>query len=874
MELHFNNTTLNIGVNDNSYRYRAIMGDHAITLYYSLPEHIEIPLGAWCEFQGERYTLESPENFKKNGSRNFEYTLVMESVQSKLKKYKFRNPIDHRLKFSFTAKPHEHLQMLIDNLNLRDSGWEMGQYIDAVEKPIQYNFTSCDAALQQIAETFNTEWEVVGKVIHLRKVEYNKDNSLSLSYGRGNGFKPGVGRSNFNNSKPLEVLWVQGGDRNIDASTYKSKELLLPKNQTLEYEGRTYLSDTDGYSIRRSDKPQQSFEEGGLDLSHIYPSWEHTVTAVTGEDSKWDIFAKNTTALPHNSPESLNYRNYRIKGESATVIFQSGMLVGKEFELMQDDTTLTGYVHAERKFMLVSQEIDGQVMPSQTYKPVVGDKFKVFGVTLPDTYICDSATKTGASWDMFKEAAKYLYENETPRFSFTGELDGIWAKKDWLNIGGKIKLGGYVAFSDEHFQIEPILIRIIGVKDYVNNPHSPTIELSNNTVGGSISSDLGKIEENEVVVDDLYKDSIRFTKRRWRDAVETMGMIEDLVGNLSDTVDGLQFTSPISPITVRTMSLLIGDESLQYKAPSLVVVYNNTTKVLTASSSMISHQTLGKPKILQAGNTSGGKSWISSAYTSPALTDQAKSYYLYLRASKTSLSAEPYLTETPQPFSGDSVNYNLLVGILSSEYESERSFATLFGYTEILPGRITADEMVIQADKTTIADGSGNKVAIFSGIDGGLVELTNVKVNGFFSQRFHTQTFISNDFLDLSFSYNVILKPRYVSETYSVVKLPYDSKYDGCVFKLLCMSEAGIMVVVHPDHQGVQKLYSTQPIFTTTKTNQSTSSELVVMMSDVGAYSYVELLQVTKDMIIVLKQSAATTKGMSSSTYGIDNFYE
>ena len=62
----------------------------------------------------------------------------------------------------------------------------------------------------------------------LRKVEYNKNNPLPLSYGRGNGFKPGVGRSNYGDTPPIEILYVQGGTDNIDPSKYKSSELLLP----------------------------------------------------------------------------------------------------------------------------------------------------------------------------------------------------------------------------------------------------------------------------------------------------------------------------------------------------------------------------------------------------------------------------------------------------------------------------------------------------------------------------------------------------------------------------------------------------------------------------------------------------------------------
>ena len=47
--------------------------------------------------------------------------------------------------------------------------------------------------------------------------------------------------------------------------------------------------------------------------------------------------------------------------------------------------------------------------------------------------------------------------------------------------------------------------------------------------------------------------------------------------------------------------------------------------------------------------------------------------------------------------------YHLLVGVLNSEYDGERSFATLYGFTEILPGRVTTDK-VVSADGNSFFD--------------------------------------------------------------------------------------------------------------------------------------------------------------------------
>ena len=95
MKIYHNDTEiLDIAVDDSSYRYRAIKGDHNITLYFSLAEHVEIPIGAYCVFEAETYTLEKPESLKMKHSRNFKYTVVFESSQAKAQRFKFRNPVE------------------------------------------------------------------------------------------------------------------------------------------------------------------------------------------------------------------------------------------------------------------------------------------------------------------------------------------------------------------------------------------------------------------------------------------------------------------------------------------------------------------------------------------------------------------------------------------------------------------------------------------------------------------------------------------------------------------------------------------------------------------------------------------------------------
>ena len=172
---------LEVAVDDNSYRNRRIMGDNNITLYFSLAEHIEIPVGAYCMFEGERYTLERPGNLKMKHSRYFEYTVTLDSPEAKAKIWKFRNTVDGRLKFSLTAKPKEHLQMFVDNMNRRDKGWTVGECIEGTEKLISYDHVYCYEALSLMASELDTEFLIKGRQVSLCKVQYNRDSPLPLS---------------------------------------------------------------------------------------------------------------------------------------------------------------------------------------------------------------------------------------------------------------------------------------------------------------------------------------------------------------------------------------------------------------------------------------------------------------------------------------------------------------------------------------------------------------------------------------------------------------------------------------------------------------------------------------------------------------------
>lgn len=696
---------LDIEVDDGSYSYREIMGRDDLTLYFALTSFVEIPVGSYCVFQNVTYYLLKPESLTLRHTRNWEYTLTMETYAGLLQTAIYQNPDDRRLKFFVTGPAATHLDLLVRCLNGKRSGWSYESTVDtSLEKAVGYDFGNCKEALQLIADGFETEWEIIGKKIILGKVEHGKATPVSMSYGKGNGFLPGVERRNYNDEIPLSRLFVQGGDRNIVFSRYGSKTLMMPKGVTVGYDGekfsweggysqskaKTFTTDSDGASVSLVGATSEC--DGALDCSEIYPKWVGTVSEVIVVDAKKNLydFVDNTIPL------TLDYAECATS-ETMTVIFQTGALAGREFDVAFTKRKADVVVN---RFAIVPATIDEVDMPSASFAPASGDKYIVFHCSLPQSYINDPDTHTGAEWDVLRKAVAYLWDSCRPRFSISGKMDGIWSKLRWDSIGGNIVPGGYISFTDERFSPEAFSVRITAVTQFVNRPYSPEITLSNEPTRGGVVSSIRDVKGDVVTTQGDVYGGMNYTRRRYRDVKETTDALREAL----DSFD-VDFDESIKPITVQTMQAVVGDDSLQYWfTDSLTsdteidppLVWNASAKRLECGLSYILHRTVGVTDV-RADGTEGSR-WTVRAATLATdndgnVLDADSYYYLYIKAAANG-TASFALSKKAMRMNAGGGAYNFLVGILNSEYKGGRSFAPMYGFTEISPGRMTINRIV------------------------------------------------------------------------------------------------------------------------------------------------------------------------------------
>ncbi len=734
---------IDLEVDDTSFCLQSIMDSDDVQLEFSLTEHVELPIGAYVEFQGNRYELLKDENVTINHSRDLSYKVLLSGPIGRAKNYIIHNPIDHRLKFDLIAKPADHLAMIVANLNERDGAgvWAVGTCIEKNEVSIPYNHTYCIDGLKQLADQCKTEFEITRRTdttfaINLRKVEYYKDSPLALGYGHENGFLPGISREE--SSEALEKVWIEGGDKNISLKEYGASILHLPKNLIFSFDGEKFegesgydrekgvsmVTDADGYSVKLATAAVNA-TEGSLDVTSIYPSRTGLVKGLRFEYKKWyytyeeliaafpsltdeDWDAVQVDIVDSTIPADLDYSACLLpNGSPLLLTFQSGPLAGREFDVTfckaaKTDTRVTeqgtqSVTRPANKFELKKADHDGISMPTRNFLPTAENEYIITNCYLPQAYISDPATFSGVEYDALREAATYLYENKDKKRSYRGEIDSLFAKRNWLNVSSHLRLGAYISFSHPDVQPTPIAVRITSLKQFINKPEKPQIEISNGIISLGKSTQIDELKNKEAHVEAATSSAVRVAKRGFSDAKETAQMLIDAA------LEG--FDPEITPVAIQTMQLIAGDESLQFKfwtsracttPVAAPVSFNPTDKRVHYEACCLQHMTLGISDMAPSHELSEYKIWNMSAGESAVLVDPEKKYYAYAKVDaandgQSHLSGQFILSETAIPMRSVSGYYHLLVGILASEKEGDRSFANMFGFTEITPGQVLTE---------------------------------------------------------------------------------------------------------------------------------------------------------------------------------------
>lgn len=624
---------------------------------------------------------------------------------------------------------------------------------------------SCLDALSHIYETWkNVGWihtydsasEVDVITIGRANVRDAENTSDAFVYGIGKGLTS-IKKASANEGEFATRLYVYGSERNIQTRYYNGqnilnkdsvdiRNLMLPiekwgKTDGLPDARKAYLQADDAIVEKYGLIPRTIYFDGNKN-EEIYPSIKDLTMAQVRQaminagqgdseylpgnhDYRIDEIGLMISSLDSGSKEDteknmtfvvgLHEMGFNLAEQGkltsegfATIHMKSGACAGREFKVKRYNGPSYGNAEYGDRTYTIERNWDeslGMGFPNNIYPIKSGDEFVLLDIPMPEYYIT-------LAEDRLLEAGRKMLEDYT-RVSAYYE-PGINSIK--IREGKILKAGMYMQVQDED------IIDTADKKDYVLIDSLTIDEKSEVPIYKVTLREQKRSARNYAALEDMIEDSReiakketerarQYTDRRFRSAQETLSMLEGAFKNFSEGVN---------PVTVRTMALLIGDESLQFKftkgANSLEddicpLAYDTLTKrIFSKSESYIRHMTLGIDTITSHG-TRGietYKGWKVDSFEYAFEDTDAR--YIYIKAREGSDSAEFVLSKTSIGMTDVVGYYHFLVGILNAEYDGSRDFVTLYGFTEVLPGQITTD-VIRSADGKTYFDLTSGKIA-------------------------------------------------------------------------------------------------------------------------------------------------------------------
>lgn len=404
---------------------QSISGEDLITSRFVVEGvKMDIQIGDFVEFKNSVYTILDEPTVKK-AQNSFTYSLQFKSDQYILKNIQVM--LGNESEFFLFGNAVTMVSLIISNLNrVYTDGLYYSDYVEQTEsKNITFNNENGLAALQRMASEFDCEFTVKGKKITFRK-KIGKETGLTFEYKKQ---LREIERQTLQNAELLTVLYPYGSQRNI-TNEYGSKRLKIAKvSKNVELFG----------TIERA----VTFEE-------VYPRFKGNVGAVEGNNAFTD------TAINFNLNDQL------IGGATAKVVFNTGDLAGREFEV-------GSYNNTTKKVELLAYTDDTDLkLPNEILKPRTGDKYVFINIKMPQAYI------DAAEAELLEKANEYLEKFAQPNVIY--KVSPHYPAFRANNID--LEIGDIITVKDTDFNIE-FPTRVLSLSQKIASPFEYDLDIGN-----------------------------------------------------------------------------------------------------------------------------------------------------------------------------------------------------------------------------------------------------------------------------------------------------------------------------------------------------------------------------------------------------------
>lgn len=446
-------------VTEQAVKVDELMKQHSITLSWVSVTDDELPLGAYIEHEGVKYSLLAPYKPEQSDEATYAYKPVFEHPIMRWQyipfffyTYSEGKVVSKELDWNLTDNPANFMKAVCDAI-LNETGEDWSYEISAdLSASASQSFGNTDifSALNAIAGAFETEWwfDYANKIVYLSKASFGSAVTLEV------GQNIGVPSKNQSKDGYYTRFYAFGSTRNIEQN-YAGSNVNSIVNKRLTLNPAKYPN---GYIDIREGLTESEILVKTLEFDDIYPSSSLTIADVKvrlmwrlDSDKKKVQIGTDSNGNPVYDQYAIWYfkvpglqfdKDSIISGKPLSVHFNSGALNGREFELTYHDTeedveTSDGTsVHVEKGDFEINFIEEGTfIIPAISgLVPNDGDEIALFNVKMPEEY------KTSAYNDLeeavLKEIAKQDVDNNN--YTFESNKEAFFESNPNLTVGRKV----------------------------------------------------------------------------------------------------------------------------------------------------------------------------------------------------------------------------------------------------------------------------------------------------------------------------------------------------------------------------------------------------------------------------------------------------
>lgn len=284
--------------------------------------------------------------------------------------------------WKMTQRPEYFMDIVVRNI--QDAGF--GRYTFEVDesltemKLVEFDSTNIIDALSKIAEAWETEWWITDRVIHISKCEFGSPISLSEHDELGD-----IDREDGQDTTYITRAYVFGSTRNLPKNYRKNDDGTVVVEGVVET--RLKLPAGTPYIDAWENMKDEDVVEGVIVLEEVYPRNIGTISKITtkkytdkieNEDGSvsyedWNAFRFTDSSLPTFKKE------YILADQELRIVFQTGKLAGMDFAVTFNPDALTETEAGAQVFEIVRNDTYGVDLPTDAFKPEVGDTYILYG---------------------------------------------------------------------------------------------------------------------------------------------------------------------------------------------------------------------------------------------------------------------------------------------------------------------------------------------------------------------------------------------------------------------------------------------------------------------------------------------------------------